>query len=289
MSPSPPAQPPVLAPSRWLEPGPLPSGALARFGFGLAQPLLGLRVVVRERELLRAAATPVLLFAGFCALVAVGSEPDLAGRLSVFVTTLISFAPAPVVLFGKTYRRLAAAARVPLGLSPRTADTPTLWRALGDAIRQALLLALGLVPLWLAFEVLEAFWPAGAGVCVWLAWALSGFWALHWIVVEALDNGHTVDAAAAPVAAEPDAYPDPWFVQAYQRPTLRSFARLLRWLSRPWRRELEVVARHPELALGFGLGVAALIAVPFVALLFRPAAVVAAVHLLGRVDEAAGR
>ncbi|MCY1012850.1 hypothetical protein OV079_46405 [Nannocystis pusilla] len=48
-----------------------------------------------------------------------------------------------------------------------------------------------------------------------------------------------------------------------------------------------LVARYPELALGFGLGVAAIIAVPFAALVFRPAAVVAAVHVLGRVDEAA--
>lgn len=281
---APTSAPPVLAPRTWFAPGPLPARrGLALFGWGLAQPLLGLRIVVREPALLRAAATPVLLFAGFCVLVALGAEDDPAGRLDVFLATLVSLAPAPVLLFGKTYRRLAAAARVPLGLSPRTADMPRLRTAIADAIRQAILLGVGLVPVWLAFQLVQEFWPAAAPGFEWLAWAVAGSWALHWIVVEALDNGHTVDPAA-PVDPAPAV--DPWFVRLWQVPLLRKFSGLLRRLSRPWRRELQLVARHPELALGFGLGVAAIIAVPFAALVFRPAAVVAAVHVLGRVDEA---
>ncbi|MDC0670852.1 hypothetical protein [Nannocystis radixulma] len=278
--------PPAPAPPPWLSPGPLPPRGLAQLAWGLAQPLLGLRVIVGDPALLRAAAWPVLLFAGFCVLVAMGAEDDASARLEVFLDTLVTLAPAPVILFGKSYRRLAAAARVPLGLSPRTADMPGLRSAIGDAIRQAILLGIGLVPVWLAFELAQELWPAGADAFVWVAWALGGFWALHWIVVEALDNGHTVDPAAP--AKQPDQYADPWFVQIYQLPLLRRFSGLLRRLSRPWRRELQLVARHPELALGFGLGVAAIIAVPFAALVFRPAAVVAAVHVLGRVDEAAG-
>lgn len=287
---------PARASASWLEPRPLPARrGLAHFSYGLAQPLIGLRVVLREPALRRAAARPVLLFAVFCFLVACGSKPDFAGRVEVFLATLVGLAPAPVILFGKTYRRLAAAARVPLGLSPRTADMPRLWTAIGDAIRQAILLGIGLVPLYVAFEILDyvsadaAGAVSVAGAAKWVAWALGGFWALHWIVVEALDNGHTVAPAPADgPAPAPATYPDPWFVQLYQFGPLRWFAGLLRRLSRPWRRELQVIARHPELALGFGLGIAALIAVPFVALVFRPAAVVAAVHLLGRADEAAG-
>lgn len=283
---APTSAPPVLAARTWFAPGPLPARrGLSLFGWGLAQPLLGLRVVVGEPALLRAAAWPVLLFAGFCALVALGAEDDAGARLDVFLATLVTLAPAPVLLFGKTYRRLAAAARVPLGLSPRTAEIPKLRTAVADAIRQAILLAVGLVPVWLAFELVQAFWPAAAPGFVWIAWAVAGFWALHWIVVEALDNGHTVDPAA-PVDAAASAI-DPWFVRLWQVPLLRKFSGLLRRLSRPWRRELQLVARHPELALGFGLGVAAIIVVPFAALVFRPAAVVAAVHVLGRVDEAA--
>jgi len=278
------APPPAPAPLTWLSPGPLPRARLAQFAWGLAQPLLGLRVIVGDPALLRAAAWPVLLFAGFCVLVAVGAEDDAGARLDVFLTTLVTLAPAPVILFGKTYRRLAAAARAPLGLSPRTADMPRLRSAIGDAIRQAILLAIGLVPVWIAFELAQSFSPDAADAFAWLAWVVAGFWALHWIVVEALDNGHTIDPAApAPASAQ---YADPWFVQIYQLPLLRRFSGLLRRLSRPWRRELQLVARHPELALGFGLGVASIIAVPFAALVFRPAAVVAAVHVLGRVDEA---
>ncbi|WP_096330384.1 hypothetical protein [Nannocystis exedens] len=283
---APTSAPPVPAPLAWLAPGPLPARrGLALLGWGLAQPLLGLRVVVREPALLKAAAWPVLLFAGFCVLVALGTEDDGAGRLDIFLTTLVTLAPAPVLLFGKTYRRLAAAARVPLGLSPRTAEMPGLRTAIADAVRQAILLGIGLVPVWLAFELVQAFWPAAAPGFVWIAWAVTGFWALHWIVVEALDNGHTVDPAAPVGAAAPQV--DPWFVRLWQVPLLRKFSGLLRRLSRPWRRELQLVASHPELVLGFGLGVAAMLAVPFVALVFRPAAVVAAVHVLGRVDEAA--
>lgn len=278
--------PPALASTAWLAPGPLPARrGLALLAWGLAQPLIGLRVVVREPALLRAAARPVLLFAGFCVLVAFIAEDDAAARLEVFLTTLVTLAPAPVILFGKTYRRLAAAARVPLGLSPRTAEMPRLWTAIGDAARQAVLLAIGLVPVWLAFELVQAFWPDAADGFVWIAWAVGGFWALHWIVVEALDNGHTVDPAAAKETALVPV--DPWFVRLWQVPLLRRCSGLLRRLSRPWRRELELVARYPELALGLGLGVAAMIAVPFVALVFRPAAVVAAVHVLGRVEQAA--
>lgn len=272
---------PAPAPLPWLSPGPLPRARLAQFAWGLAQPLLALRVIVGDPALLKAAAWPVLLFAGFCVLVAIGAEDEPGARLDVFLTTLVTLAPAPVILFGKTYRRLAAAARVPLGLSPRTADMPGLRSAIGDALRQAILLAIGLVPVWIAFELAQSLWSA-ADTFAWLAWAVAGSWALHWIVVEALDNGHTVD----PAAPAPAQYPDPWFVRLYQLPLLRRFSGLLRRLSRPWRRELQVVARHPELALGFGLGVAAIIAVPFAALVFRPAAVVAAVHVLGRVDEA---
>lgn len=273
-----------------LSPGPLPARGLPLLLFGLAQPLLGLRVVAREPALRRRATLPVLCLAAICTLVALGAEGGPQARATAFVEALLLLAPVPVILFGKTYRTLAAESRAPLGLSPRAASHPSLLGAIGDAIRQSVLLAIGLVPLYLAVELVR-----GLGVDLgfaWLAWALGGFWALHWIVVEALDNGLTVaeGTTAADEAQQLAATPDPWFVRMYQIRSLRWFSGLLRRLSRPWRRELAVVARRPELALGFGLGIAALLAVPLMALVFRPAVVVAAVHLLGRVDEAeAGR
>lgn len=276
-------EPEPRAPAGLLTPGPLPARGLPLVLFGLAAPLIGLRVVLREPELRRLARKPVLFLLGFAFLVAYGTDGAPAEQLAAFFTALVSLAPVPVILFGKTYRNLAAAARVPLGLSPGAPVHPKLWTAIADAIRQSLLLALALVPIYFVSELLQSMVAGVAALFVWLVWAAGGAWALHWIVVEALDNGHTAPAAGAPVRPEP---PDPWFVRIYQVGPLRPFARLLRRLSRPWRGELELVARRPELALGFGLGIAALLAVPLMALVFRPAAVAGAVHLLGRVDEA---
>jgi hypothetical protein len=270
-----PEPPPTSPGPALLSPGPLPRRGLPSLLFGLAQPLLGLRMVLREPALRRRAALPVICLAVVCGLIAAGAD---GSRLVAFGEALVLLAPVPVVLFGKTYRTLAAESRVPLGLSPGTAVHPGLWGAIGDAIRQSVLLAIALVPLYFVAELLRSLGIELAP----LLWALGGAWALHWIVVEALDNGHTL----ADGAPSDEAAPDPWFVRAYQVRSLRWFAGLLRRLSWPWRRELAIVARRPELALGFGLGIAALLAVPLMALVFRPAVVVAAVHLLGRVAEA---
>lgn len=285
-SPSPPPPPPAQAPASLLAPGPLPAGGLQQLLFGLAQPLLGLRVVLREPSLRRRARTPVLVLLVFAALVAYGTDGEPADRAEAFVTALVTLAPVPVILFGKTYRNLAADARVPLGLTPRQAVHPRLWGAIVDALRQSLLLAIALVPIYLLAELLQSLYDGISPLFVFLAWALGGAWALHWIVVEALDNGHTAAAPGEDEAAAQTSAPDPWFVRLYDFGPLRRFAGLLRDLSRPWRRELARIADRPALALGFGLGIAALLAVPLMALFFRPAAVVGAVHLLGRIEEA---
>lgn len=281
-----PTPPPPRPTPTWLTPGPLPAGAGRQLLFGLAQPLLGLRIVLREPALRRLARAPVLLLLVFATLVAWGTDGDLTARATAFLATLVSFAPVPVILFGKTYRDLAAASREPLGLPPRRAAHPSLVSSIGDAIRQSLLLAVALVPLYLAAKLLGSLLDL-SGPLVWAVWAVGGVWTLYWIVVEALDNGHTAAGPDEDDDAAQDAAPDPWFVRIYQVGPLRRFAHLMRRLSRPWRRELQLVAERPALALGFGLGIAALLAVPLLALAFRPAAVVGAVHLLGRVDEAA--
>lgn len=280
-APGPPPPPGRLA--GLLTPGPLPPRGLPRILFGAVQPLLGLRVALRERALRRRAALPALVLVLLCALAASGGAgADLGARLGVFLDTMVLLAPVPVIFFGKTYRNLAADARVPLGLSPGTAVHPRLLAAIGDALRQSVLIALGLAPLYLALELLGAL-ADGATVAVALVWVLGCAWALHWIVVEALDNGLTAPADA-PASAPPEP-PDPWFVRLYSLGPLVAFARVLRSLCRPWRGELALVARHPDLAFGFGLGIAAVLAVPLLALVFRPAAIVGAVHLLGRVAE----
>jgi hypothetical protein len=233
----------------------------------------------------RIAVAPIVFLAALCLLVALAGHGPAISRLELFYTTMLSLAPVPVVLFGRTYRRLAAAARVPLGLSPRDAARPSLMSAIGDAIRQTILLAIGLAPIYLAVEFLSG-WDPIDPVLVALAWLLGLLWTLHWISVEALDNAQTLapGTTEADARAAIDAAADPWFVRLYSGP-LRPFGKLLRRLSRPWRRELEILAHHPDLAFGFGLGVAGLLLIPMGALVFRPAAVVGGVHLLGHLED----
>lgn len=274
---------PVPAPTPM--PDELPSGGLALLLFGVQQPLRGLRVVLREPALRRIAALPIAFLVGLCLLVA-SSETELASAVELFFTTMLSLAAVPVILFGGTYRRLAAAARAPLGLSPREPNHPTLRSGIASAIYQMILVAIGLVPVYLFVEFV-AEWVGIDGLVVGLAWLLGLLWTLHWIAIEALDNAQThvpgMDAATEQQAI--DAAGDPWFVRLYIGP-LRPFGKLLRRLSRPWRRELAVLARAPVLVLGFGLGVAVLLLIPMGALVFRPAAIVGGVHLLGRLELA---
>lgn len=267
-------------------PADLPARGPALLWFGVQQPLLGLRVVLREPALRRIAVVPIAFLMGVCLLVA-ASKSDPRAAIELFFATMLSLAAVPVVLFGRTYRRLAAAARGPLGLSPREPARPSLRAAIGDAIRQTILVAIGLVPVYVVVEFLAG-WDSIGGLFVGIAWLLGVLWTLHWISIEALDNAQTLAPGAAPADAQQaiDAAADPWFVRLYGGP-LRPFGRLLRRLSRPWRRELEVLARAPELVLGFGLGVAGLLLIPMGALVFRPAAVVGGVHLLGRLERAA--
>ena len=264
---------------------PLPPRGLPALWFAMQQPLYGLRVTLRTPALRRIAIAPIVFLATLCLLVALAGHGPAISRLELFYTTMLSLAPVPVVLFGRTYRRLAAAARVPLGLSPRDAARPSLMSAIGDAIRQTLLLAIGLAPIYLAVELLEGWGSLIDGLLVALAWLLGVLWTLHWISVEALDNAQTLPPGTTEAAARAaiEAAPDPWFVRLYSGP-LRPFGKLLRRLSRPWRRELEILARRPDLALGFGLGVAGLLLIPMGALVFRPATVVGGVHLLGRLE-----
>jgi hypothetical protein len=283
--PEPAVSAPVPAPAPAPGPEGLPGRGLGLLWFGMQQPLHGLRVVLREPGLRRIAALPIVFLVVVCLLVAWTSEGDAVGGVRLFFATMLSLAAVPVVLFGRSYRRLAAEARVPLGLSPREAARPSLGSAIGDAIRQTILVAIGLVPIYLLIELLPG--SDGGGLVVALAWLLGVLWTLHWISVEALDNAQTRVAGALEADAQQaiDAAGDPWFVRLYGGP-LRPFGGLLRRLSRPWRRELAVLARAPELVLGFGLGVGGLLLIPLGALVFRPAAVVGGVHLLGRLEQA---
>lgn len=257
----------------------------AHFAWGLAQPLLGLRLLVREPELLRRAIGPVLGFLGVCVLVA-GGEDDLPWY-AIYYLTVISAAPLSPIVFSRHYARLASAARRHVELPPSEPYLRSARQILGEAFVQLLVVGVGIAPL----AALVAMVPLLGSIAA----ALLGYvWALHWVVVEALD------AAKSTSEHEREheyAEHQPWFA----RPAgwqLRGARRLLSWplrrwsaflrrLSLRWRSEIALIEEHPTMALGFGLGSALLLAVPLLNLVFRPAIVIAATHVWGRTREAA--
>ncbi|HTE56835.1 MAG TPA: hypothetical protein VK698_38540 [Kofleriaceae bacterium] len=275
---------------RWIEAaaGPPPPAVdrFATFTYGLAQPLLGLRMLRRHPELLRPALLPVVLVTIFCALSAVGGpHPTVGGMVVRFYAALAGAASAPPFLFADRYARVAARAHERLGLGPAEPRLTRFMPRLRQLLRFALVIALPIAPvLWIVGAV-----PfAGAAA----AYVVSAAWTLHWIVVEALDGARV---AGAPGAAPPEW---PWFLAWAGRPGFADLpglvrrplgwaARRVRALTRPWHEEAALAAANPILSTGFGLAVAGLLAVPVVNLLLRPAVLIGGVHLLARVRAAA--
>ena len=282
---------------RWISyaaaPGaPPPAGGahLDRVLYGLMQPLLGARMLLRHPELRRAALVPALLLAGFCALVAllgtIGEPPLSVFRRFYEVFALL--APLPSVLLAGHYARLAVLARDKLGLGASSACVEPLWRAAKRAIFQAILIAIALAPATLLLHLV----PVAGAVLVKVVAAL---WALHWIVIDAFDSARTLAPGETVVGMHARALtaPCPWFVRIMQGvgERLPLVGRLLRWFARrcdrmalPWREEMALIERHLSLAAGFALATAALLAIPGLNLLFRPIVLIGAVHVAGRLE-----
>lgn len=262
------------------------AGRLDQFNYGLAQPLLGVRLLLREPGLRERAIVPVLVVLGVCvaATVLAGQRPGAPfDRVSTFFLTLIAVASMPPVLFANGFSRLAVATRDRLGLGRRRPHLRALGELLREVVQQAIVLAIGLLPLLILAEAV----PVLGGV---LGWVLGALWTLHWIVVEAFDAARTLSVDADDATDEPGAAP--WFARIYNvggggrvRP-IRWFARLVTRLGARWRGEVALIEAHPWLAAGFSLGAAVLLALPGINLLFRPVIVVAAAHVHGRLEAA---
>ncbi len=278
-------------------PTPLPrdEGRWGQIRYGLAQPFLGLRTLFRSADLVGISLAPavgVALVAGVIAT-STGLERGVGSGLWAFVVAVAALAPVPPLLFGRVYMHLAAKSRPLLGLPVGQPYTRGLVQLVGEWLAQLLVLALGVLPLTLLLGALPRVGPA-------LALSVQGAWALHWIVVEGYDGARTV--APGRTVAELEAVArrrpgSPWFQRAYGlvRPRwlwrllapVRMLIEVVTVLARPWRVEVDTVEREPWVSLGFGLGAAALLAVPGLNLLFRPAVVVGGVHLRAqlRLDE----
>lgn len=289
---------------------PVPSAPADRFLYGLAQPVVGLRLVISDQQFFIDSLKPALLLAGFCALAAMlhleigGTEAtQKLSFLHRFYTTFAVLAPLPSILFAAHYARLAAMAHGRLRYGGCLPRRTRLWQAAVHAVKQALVIAIALAPL---LGLLKLFPVIGRAIAA----SLAGLWALHWVVVEAFDSarvtaipepdktdGNPGSSAAengAPVPSETteQSVPDVWFVRpmihlAQRLPlgkfVVRWFAGLCRFLSRPWQEEIAIAESHPMMVLGFALSTAALLATPVLNLLFRPIIVMASVALLGQL------
>ncbi len=259
-----------------------PAGEVDRFWYGLAQPLYGLRVLWSTPALRRRALPPVLavlVIAGFAALDVRHPTPGrIAWRYYAAVTGMASL---PAVLFANTYARLAADAAAQLGFGERAPILSSLVARLRQMLHSVILVALGLLPLVVLLRMV----PLAGDLAV---LAVSSAWTMHWIVVEALDAARVVDPGRG-------APPEPWFVAWTRSPLwdqvpglrrpVRWFGRVITRLARPWAEEAALVARHPALAIGFGVAAAILLALPVANLLLRPAILVGAINLRGRLAK----
>ena len=270
------------------------SSPLDRALYGFSQPLLGIKVLLSDPELLREALEPAILLAAFCA-VAAFIQPDTGSfwvaRLKTFYKVFAALAPVPSIIFAKHYARLAALARWRLGFGvcgPR--EMPLSW-SLKRALQQLVLVYAGAFPFWL---VIRAIPFLGRRV----EWLVPMLWGLHWIVVDAFDDARILRPGETLRDAEEEdrRAPSPWFVRwnyaAAARIPFPPLAGLLRWFARTtdrialvWRGEIALMEANGAAAVGFSLSTAALLATPVLNLLFRPVTIVAASHLLGHLES----
>ncbi len=271
---------------------PLPARAatLDRVVYGLAQPILGGRIIVRDAELLKSALYPPLILGVFCAVVALlGGGIDL-GFFRRFYRVFAVLAPLPSIIFARHYARLAATAHRKLGFGDCEPRLEGVGRAIRRAVYQALLIAIAAAP---AVALLRITPFLGR----YLARVAAALWALHWVVIDAFDDARILERGESlkDVDAKNKAAPTAWFIRCFNwladrlplRRLTRRFARFCDKLSLEWREEMALAEAHPSLVAGFGVMTAALLATPVLNLFFRPIIIVASVHLLGQVSRRA--
>src|SRR3954463_11749528 len=160
-----------------------PQGETEKALYGFAQPILGIRVLLSDPELLKEALFPAGLLGAACAIYASLSSDAVGwtGWFSHFYKAFAALAPLPSFFFANHYARLAAMLRWRMGFGacgPR--EMP--WGLLtGRMIRQAGIVAIGVAPLLLLTRLLP-------GIGDVLSGAVLGIWSLHWVVADAFDD-----------------------------------------------------------------------------------------------------
>lgn len=262
--------------------------------WGFAQPILGLRALVSDVQLLWEAAYPAAVLGLACALYASVSHGEGGwawfGR---FYKAFAWLAPLPSLIFANHYARLGALIRWRLGLGacgPREMPVGMLF---GRMIRQAAIVAIGIVPFAAVMSGLPGIGPLLSNLMV-------ALWGVHWVVADAFDDAQVLmpgETLKDSIHHDRSA-PPPWFVRwmriaADKVPLLgkplRGFARFCDYLALDSRGEIHTMERNPLISFGFALSTAALLATPVLNLLFRPIILAGSSHLLGQLENAEQR
>ena len=176
----------VLEHTRGPTPIPTDGRRVSLIHYGLAQPFLGLRTLLRTPELLGMALAPMFLVMAIAlvmAYFAVQERGLLAGFVSYWVT-IAALAPVPPLILARVYASLAAKARPVLGLSPAEPYNRGWVQLFGEWVSQLIILALGALPLTILLKVIPM-------VGAFYALIIQGVWALHCHIlphVEGLDG-----------------------------------------------------------------------------------------------------
>jgi hypothetical protein len=271
-----------------------PHGSPSEEGlYGFAQPILGARILLADRELLIEALYPGAILALVCAVyasVSIGGEAGQWVWFKHFYKAFAALAPLPSVVFANHYARIAAMIRWRLGFGACGPREMPLGMLLGRLARQVAIVAIGVAPFaWLLGKV-----PLVGGL---LSGALLALWGLHWVVADAFDDAQVcLPGETLRQSIERDRRaPSPWFVRwirtagekvPFGGRLLKAFARFCDKLSVDSRGEIDIMERNRFVSLGFGVSTAALLAVPVLNLLFRPIILAAASHLVGQIESA---
>lgn len=266
---------------------------LGRVVFGVAQVWRAARLVAADPALRRAALLPTLLTLAGCGVLAAlfsGEASDGDGNalptFQAYLATFVALSSMPPTLLQRMWVRVALEGRRVLGMAPGEEAfagvglVRMVWHESTKALRQAVVVSVGLLPLLAILKLL----PFGSQEAA----ALAAVWAFYWIVVDAFEL--PIEVIPGPRrGAEP-----PWFGRLLRWAGSRSrllrplgwLGRLLAKLTRPWHEEVEATERRRWETVGFGLAVGALVAIPVVGLFFRSVAIVGATGIV-RLDEGA--
>jgi hypothetical protein len=279
-----------------VQPPPPKGEAVERAAYGAAQPLLGLRVLLRDQDLLVEALKPagwLALACGVYASLHTGSLGLTGAWLKTFYTAFAVLAPVPSILFANHYARFAALVRWRLGFGAVGPREYPLMEHMKRAVMQALLAAAAIAPVLGLTGAL----PFGAH----LTGLVAAVWGLHWVVVDAFDDASVLQPGQTvrDLEREAEHKPRPWFVRSIRwvqrqvpermgrlRGVIRTFGDFLDRLAKPWREEIALLESSPRLLVGFALSTATLLAIPGLNLLFRPIIIAGATHLLGHLEQA---